>query len=317
MKKSAVLSVLFLLLACKGQMAELLELDIAITSIPEGIAVDPKTGDIYISSLHLDKITRSAANGKNSTDVVGSGQYGYTTGVGMETARNLLFALGSDNRTKKSLLLQIDLKNDSLVNRASLPDSIPGYFNDLALDENMNAYITDTEFHKVYKYDSHTDNISPFMENEQIKYPNGIAISDDGSKLFIDSYSAGIRIVDIQSRQILNVPHQPSAEKGIDGLKYYKNSLYAVVNGAAVDPSAHGLYRFRLSENEETIVSMTPIAINHAKMEIPTTVDIEGDRAYLLLNSQLENLDQQRNEIIEPAKLSKTYVLKLDLKSMD
>jgi hypothetical protein len=90
-----------------------------------------------------------------------------------------------------------------------------------------------------------------------------------------------------------------------------------VVNGAAVDPSAHGLYRFRLSENEETIVSMTPIAINHAKMEIPTTVDIEGDRAYLLLNSQLENLDQQRNEIIEPAKLSKTYVLKLDLKSMD
>lgn len=308
------MALLFLSLACGRPATQLLELDIAPDSIPEGIAVHPETGDIYVSSVHLDKITRSAPEGRNGVDVIRSGEYGYTAGVGMEVFQNSLLALGSDNRKKKSLLLQIGLSNDLLVNRFTLPDSIPNYFNDLAMDNDMNAYITDTEFHKIYKFDSKRAAITLYMENEQIQHPNGITISADGSKLFIDSYLSGIRIVDIQSGQILNGPHPPSAGKGIDGLKYYQNKLYAVLNGAGMDYSAHGLYEFQLSSNEETIVSAAPVAINHPKMDIPTTVDIVDDTAYLLLNSQLENLDQATHEIIARTKLTKTYVLKIDLK---
>ena len=48
-------------------------------------------------------------------------------------------------------------------------------------------------------------------------------------------------------------------------------------------------------------------------MNIPTTFDIVGDRIYLLANSQLENLDQDKNEILRKEELTNTYIIVIDL----
>jgi len=48
-------------------------------------------------------------------------------------------------------------------------------------------------------------------------------------------------------------------------------------------------------------------------MNIPTTIDIVDGYAYILANSQLDNLDQDKNEIIDPENLTNTYVLKVKL----
>lgn len=293
-----------------GEEIETIVLDIDPSTIPEGIAVHPASKDIFISSVHLDKITKSNSQGKNSTDVIPPKHLGYTAGVGMGIKRNYLFALGSVNRKKQSMVLQIDLMGNEIVNSFKTNDSIPNYFNDLAIDNGLNAYITDTEFHKIYRLDYRTGTIALFLENEQIKYPNGIAISEDGSKLFIDSYTSGIRIVDIKTKTILNAVHLPSANKGIDGLKYHGKNLYAIINGGN-DRARHGLVRYRLSEDESSIIQTDEILMNHTKMNLPTTLSIVDDEIYVLANSQLDNLDQEENTIIDLKLLDTIYILKV------
>jgi hypothetical protein len=41
---------------------------------------------------------------------------------------------------------------------------------------------------------------------------------------------------------------------------------------------------------------------------------VVGDEYYCIANSQLPDLDQERNEIIDSTKLTDTYILQYDLK---
>lgn len=312
MKILYYITIVLLLYACSSNPIKVIELNIDKSTIPEGIAVYPKTKEIYISSIHLDKITSSDPSGTTSKDIIRQNAKGYSAGVGMDIKDNYLYALGSNNRQKKSVLLKLDLDTNEIINSFSLPDSIANYLNDLALDCNHNAYITDTEFHKIYKYNSTSGKIELFIEDEQIKYPNGITLSSDQSKLFIDSYESGIRIIDIKTKKILNKPHKQSIKIGIDGLKYYNQYLYAIRNGGK-DKSKHGLYRFKLSNTEDDILNKESILINHPKMNIPTTISIVDGYVYILANSQLDNLNQEENKIISPDSLDYTYIIKMKI----
>ncbi len=302
---------IILLISCKNRSKiEVILLDIDKATIPEGIAVDPENGNLFISSVHLDKITKSNKDGKNSIDVIPTHLKGYSAGVGLEIKQNFLFALGSINRKKESIVLQIDLENNSVVNSFELKDSIPNYFNDLAIDNNLNAYITDTEFHRIYRLDYKSGIIEVFIEHEQIKYPNGIAISEDQTKLFVDSYTSGIRIIDLMSKKILNQNHEQSAKRGIDGLKYDKQHLFAIINGGN-KKEKHGLVRFKLSQEEDKILESEELLMNHPKMDIPTTLSIVNEQVYILANSQLDNLDQKNNKIIDPKQLNEICIIKI------
>ncbi|EZH74609.1 hypothetical protein ATO12_12650 [Aquimarina atlantica] len=290
---------------------EVLTLDIDKTTIPEGIVIHPETEEIFISSIHLDRITKSDENGENSSIILSNENCGYTIGVGMEIYKNQLYALGSFNRKKISKLFIKNL-NDTIVQCISLKNGKPSYFNDLAVDDNGNAYITDTDSHHIYRYDVQRNEITTFLANKQIQYPNGITISPDNTKLFIDSYSHGIRIVDIKTKKILNQIHQPTAKRGIDGLKYYNGDLYAIVNGGK-NRTKHGLYKISVSEKEDDILNVEPVLVNHPKMDIPTTVSIRNKTVYILANSQLLNLNQDKNVIIDPDKLHSVVVIKVKL----
>jgi sugar lactone lactonase YvrE len=143
---------------------------------------------------------------------------GYSQGVGMALFKDTLYALGSINRQKRSKLYKINISNNELIKSYALADDKSSFFNDLAIDQNQNAYITDTEFHKIYKYNYNSGTIDLFLENDAIKYPNGITISKDQSKLFVDSYFTGIRIIDLGTKEILNDVDEFNKNIGIDGL---------------------------------------------------------------------------------------------------
>jgi len=183
------------------------------------------------------------------------------------------------------------------------------YFNDLVVDSEGNCYITDTENNHIYRFDSKTKEISHFLSNEQIEHPNGIAISRDENKLFVDSYSHGIRIIDIHSKNILNHIHSPTAERGIGGIEYHQGKLYFIVNGIK-DKSQHGLYSLDIIDEESDFGNLDPVLVFHEKMNIPTTLTIVKNCMYLLANSQINLLDQEKNIIYEPSKLTKTFILK-------
>ena len=183
------------------------------------------------------------------------------------------------------------------------------FFNNLAIDKKGNCYISDTDHHRIYKYDNENRDIRLFYLNEQIENPNGISISSDQTKLFVYSYSHGIRIIDIESKTILNKLHSPTAQWGVGGIKYHKGKIFFIVNGIK-DKSQHGLYSLDLIENETEFGNLDPVLVFHKKMHIPTTLSIVQNQLYMLANSQLDLLDANTNTIIDSSKLTDTYVIK-------
>lgn len=303
--------ILLTLISCNSSDIETFVLPIGKATIPEGIAVEPRTKDIYVSSIHLDQLVRCNAKNNKVEIIFNKAEHGYSMGAGLDIYDNRLYALGGYDRDSFSMLYIKNLGTDRVLSFKA--DSLgKTYFNDLAIDNKGNCYITDTDNHRIYFYDNTTRTINTFLIDDQIEYPNGIAISDDQSKLFVDSYSHGIRILDIATKKILNTLHSPTAERGIDGVKYHKGKLYFIVNGIK-DKSQHGLYSLDLLDNETELGNMDPELVFHEKMRIPTTFSIVGNDFYVLANSQMDLLDQGNNTIIDTSKLTDTYVLRIHL----
>ncbi|WP_411030472.1 SMP-30/gluconolactonase/LRE family protein [Spongiimicrobium sp. 3-5] len=310
MKKLAFVFVCFLFCGCHAQ-TKLITIDYDKALIPEGIAVDSLTNKIYLSSIYRKKIIETDLVSGNSKDFIDSIQYGYKGGIGITIKDNKLFALGAQKKDSlwSSILLVLNLDNGALVNKY-LPKPLDNQLmNDLAIGPTNDIYITDTEQHLIYKLQYPEGNIEPFLEDEQIKYPNGIAISDDGNTLFVDSWTTGLRIIDLKTKKVLNVKSEET--RGIDGLKYHNGSLYAIKNAGSKE--THGIYRIALNEAHSEIKGIVPLLVNHPKMNLPTTFAISDGYLYILANSQLLNLNQDNYTLVDENNLTNTYILKLKI----
>lgn len=294
---------------------KIIEIDYKKDLIPEGITIDPSTQTIYLSSVHQHKIIAYDLKTKAAKDFISTDEKGYGTGVGMIAKDGKLFTLSSQkiNGKNRSSLLVFDLQTAALLNSYQLKDTMSHFMNDLAISANNQIYITDSEIHRIYKLDYPNGAIDVFLEDEQIQYPNGIAVADEDSKLFIDSWTSGVRIVDITTKAILNKKNEATAEIGIDGLKYYKGDLYAIRNSGK-DKKQHGLIQIRLNESETEIMEVKNILLGHEKFNLPTTFCVHHGQAFIIANSQMDNLDQNINQIINPTELTNTYILQQKIK---
>ena len=80
------------------------------------------------------------------------------------------------------------------------------------------------------------------------------------------------------------------------------------------DPINYGLIKINLSKDEQNVIDVVPLLMNDPLMNIPTTIDVVADVIYILANSQMENLNQETNEIIDSKLLTNTFVIKYPLK---
>ncbi len=280
--------------------------------IPEGIVVHPSQDKIFISSIHQRKIIQTNKKGTTSSDFIASHQHNYLGGVGLEIKDNKLYALGSnmENKVWKSIFLVFDLKTNEVLHSFPMRDTMSILLNDLAIGEDDKIYISDTFGHKVHIADLKNKEIRTFIKDETLQYPNGIAISNDKTKLFVASSNDGIRIIDIATRKILNPPNEITSNLGLDGLKFYKGKLFALRNGGWKEKEKHGLYEITLNQNLTKVEAINPLLMNHEKMNLPTTFSIHNDFIYILANSQLDNLEQNKNEIKNRQSLTDTYLIR-------
>lgn len=303
--------VLLFSLACQTEQNPIvISYDSAL--IPEGIAVDAKEEKLYLSSIHQSKIAVTDLKSNQSKDFISSGQNGYKTGVGMTVRNGKLFAIGSGMVNDSFSVLNVwDLKTKAFLYQFTYKDTLAQFMNDLAISQSNQIYITDTKRHRIYHLDYPDGKMQVFLESEELLYPNGIAISDDNTKLYVGSWMNGIRVIDIATKQILNDKNEATGQPGVDGLKFYSDKLYAMRGSG--DPANHGLMEIGLSENNEVLSEPRYLLKNLEYFSTPTTIDIANNTVYVLANSQLGNLDQDKNEIIDPDKLTATYILKYKL----
>ena len=303
--------------ACSNQPKEqirVIEIDCQNDLIPEGIAVHPETGDIFLSSLHLKKIVKAGNDGQNTRNLIEPGRYGFRAGVGMDVVNDKLFAISSsmEDHRGKSPVLVLNPHDGRLMESYTYQDTARHFLNDLAVSSDERIFITDSDNHRVFKIND-SGEFEILIESEEIAWPNGITISGDSRRLYIASWMYGIRVYDLILRQFLNERDTTGLTNAIDGMRYFNNTIVAVQNGFS-DSTRHAVVQYFLSEDGSRITGADTLTINHPKMNVPTTLDVVNGKVYVIANSQLHNINQPANQIIDPSQLEPTYILKIDLK---
>jgi len=301
------------LISCQKKDLEIINLHFQKDLIPEGIAIDPANLTIFLNSLHRDKIVTSNIDGTNPKDFIQSNQYGYLSGFGMLIKGDTLFALGNSlsKITSKSVLLLLNKNTGSFIKSYSPTDTTFKYLNDLAVCKNGDIYITDSETNRIYTIEHSEDSLKVYIESDEIKYSNGIAVSDDNKHLYLASYEKGIRVVDLATKQIIN--NSNPEYTGIDGMKFYRNSLIAMLNAKAKHEE-RGVYRFILNQEEDSIIKKEKIISFSDSTHIPTTFAIVDGYIYFNMNSQIDKLEVRNNSITDQDKLQDYKLMKVKIR---
>lgn len=281
--------------------------------IPEGIAYDSLKNEIYLSSIYKNKIVKISAK-KPKIDFIKTNQNGFGGGLGLhiDSRNRLLYACWGDIVAGKyrTGIFVYHLDTQKLVKSFALPnDTLPHFFNDLTIHTNGTAYITNTFDHSIWEWKKAEKEPIKCTFTGEIKYPNGICLADDRQLLLVASANS-LLAIHLDSKQIkeLQVPESEFSTKSLDGITFYKNSIIAVQNSAK-DKTKHKILRYFLDATTSKIEKTQVIDANNLFFDIPTTLVLASNQLYVLANSQMENLDENKS-IKHKSKLKKIIILK-------
>jgi len=301
-----------LLAACTSKMPNEYVLD-EKDLVPEGIAYSEKKDAFYLTSVTKSKIISVDRETGIQTDFIFEQEFGYQPGVGIwvDDARNELHALGGYYLLADSLssLFTFDINTHKLLKRYNLSDK--HFLNDMVVDATGNIFLTDTKDASVFILKNGADSFELFYQSPEIELPNGIAISDDNSKLYIASMSKGIKVLDISSKRILNETDTLDISTGIDGLEFYKGHLYGIQNGNR--SNGFNFRKLVLNEAQDEILDIEIIDSGNPDLYVPLTFCFAKNKAVVIGNSNLGHLNQETMQFSESDTIPKTKLLVYEL----
>lgn len=292
--------------------------------LPESIAYDPVEQNFYLGSTRKGKIIRFSST-RETTDFIRPRQDGLWMIIGMKVdpSRRILWVCSSGGENLEDYMLndaregrpagifKYNLDTGKLIRKYVL-DKIGEvhFFNDLIVANNGDVYATHMfDEHAIYKISNKNDVLEKFISSENIKYPNGLAFSDDGSKLYV-AHSEGIAIINLENNKVLPLKVleglKISRRESIDGLYCHKNTLIGV------QPDIHTIQRFFLSIDGTEITSSQRLEVNHPMMNNPTTGEIVQDHFYYIANAQFGSFNED-GSIYPMERLYEPVILKVNL----
>jgi len=251
---------------------------------PEGIAYDERTQLVFVSSTTNGTVFRGSASDETLTPFLPPGEDGRTTAIGLEVdnAGHLFVAGGGTG-----FVWVYDALTGDLI--AALPTgSSPTFINDIAVDKDGIAYITDSMspvIHRVRPNAAGGYTIERWLElaGTPIVYGpgfnlNGMVVSPSNQYLFTVQTNTGkIYRIDIATKAIVQLDVGGATFPNGDGLWMRGNTLYVLQNQQAI------ITEIRVQPNQArgTVVGQT----TDPSFMVPTS--LVGARGRLLVvNSQ-------------------------------
>ncbi|MBD2705490.1 hypothetical protein IC229_33070 [Spirosoma sp. BT702] len=282
------------------------------TLIPEGIALDPATGDTYLSSLFQNKIVHySSGHEYNFTAQRQDGLYA-TLGMKINPATQELWVCSAADRGPdkgKSGLFRYQLSSGKLIKKYLVSNQQATHlFNDLVIGPSSEVYLTDSEAGRVYVLKDGADTLARFTDANFI-YPNGIAIDAAGKHLFIADFR-GLHRLDLPSGRMVSISDGGRTYlTGIDGLYYTEGTLLAIQDSGHQDDR---IVRFRLDADQQNVVNAEVLQTTHPDFETPTTGCLYKNAFYYIANSQLRKITSD-GKLSDPASLKRPIIMRLNL----
>jgi hypothetical protein len=281
--------------------------------IPEGIAVDEKSKNLFVSSIQKNKIIVFTAEGFIE-DFVASGKDGLKQVLGMKVYNGQLWACNNtpehDTTHREANIHVYDLTTRKLLKRITISDGRKHLFNDLDILRNGDAYVTDSDGAGIYVIKNGSNKAEPFIKGGTIPYPNGITSSADEKKIIVSTGGGqGIVSIDLVTKEIKSISHPKYLLIGADGLYRYNNKLIAVQNVTFPE----GIIEMQLSPDGTSITEIKHLLVGAPEFDTPTTGVIWGDDFYFIANSQLTQINGGGGKIKNPEKLKDPLIMKIKL----
>lgn len=269
--------------------------------IPEGIAHDPREDRFYVGSLHHGQIVRVTPGGEVAAFTEpGQDGVGQVIGIRVDAERRRLWAatLAPDSLAPRfqrgrggwSALHVYDLANGRLLARYPAPDSTrPHLLNDIALTPGGDVYVTDSEGAALYHLPAGGAALERVHGGAHFTYPNGIAVSADGSRLHV-AHAEGVSTLSLTGGSAARVERLTAPEGvtlgGIDGLYACGTGLLAVQRLLDFQQVS----RIELSADGRTAVAVHPLERRHPAHDAATTGAIAGGAFHYIADARLARL---------------------------
>lgn len=223
-------------------------------SVPEGVAFDSKTGRFFATGLLSGAVTQiDAATGEERPFFTPTGQPQQLSGAKVDEARRRLWVCASELQRMSGGVIVFDV--DTGAQLAAFELSRAGICNDVALDADGVAYVTDSFQPVIYRVDLASGRAEEFVRDPKMTAPpgamglNGIAVTPDDkyviagftspSKLFVVPRAGG-EVHEISlSGDPFAVP-QSFQFAGADGIIFIGAHLYVVNNGGVQEVTFTG-----------------------------------------------------------------------------
>lgn len=253
---------------------------------PEGIAYDQASGSVFVSSTTDGTIFRGDDSEETLAAFLAPGADGRTTAVGLEVDDDgHLFVAGGAT----GFVWVYDGATGALIERMS-GGSSPTFINDIAVDADGVAYITDSMSPVIYRVipdgaGGYTLERWLALTGTPIVYTtgfnlNGIVVSQNNRYLFtIQSNTGKIFRIDIATKEIVQVDVGGAVFTAGDGLWLRGTSLYVLQNQQEL------ITEIRLQPNQArgTVVS----SATDESFRFPTSL-VGARGRFLVVNSQFD-----------------------------
>lgn len=283
--------------AVKPEPTPRIEFD-ALESYPEGIVFDKTANVYYVSSARLGNIGKVSPQG-TYTILHGDTTLKSTYGLKIHPDGKKLFACVSDanyskytnpaTRMKMARLIAVDIQSGKKVSDVDLSSLLPGkhFANDLAFDNQRNAYITDSFAGAIYKV-TPDGKASVFAKDELFKTEgvglNGIVFHPDGYLIVDNSAKGQLFKVTLNNPKTVQKIMIDQFFLGADGLVLNdKNNLTMVVNGGT-----DKIYKLTSNDNWQTAMVSSSTAATD-RFTYPSTATLNGTDTWIM-NAQFNQL---------------------------
>lgn len=260
---------------------------------PEGIAWDPQTSRLFISSFN-GAIWQVGTDGAIAPFAGPDAGLREVAGLKVDPGRRLLWAassvfpdaFGIEGEPKPdaglTAVFAFDLDSGRKLRECPL-DERPAMhgFNDMALAANGDVYVSDSPASIVWMLPAGECRLERVLHDSRMGFPNGIALSADDTRLYV-AHIEGLSVIDLNSRRRtqLEVPAD-AAVNSMDGLVRDGHDLI----GIQPSPFLARAIRIRLGDDGRSVAGVTIVSSRPPVEQSQATGTVAGAHYYSVAGS--------------------------------
>lgn len=264
--------------------------------IPEGLAYDPVRKRLFVGSVRHRRVVAVDADGTESP-FIAAGAHGLGSVMGMraDPARNRLWIASATTPQMRPRagehatgVWAFRLDDGAFVARHLLDAPDGATVGDVLLAADGALFVSESRFGGVYELHASTGRFDAVIAPGRLRSPQGLALSDDGRRLYVADYSTGLHALDRSDGTLTRLPLAAGVhDYGIDGLYRDGDALIGIQNLFA----PHRVARFSLGEDGLSVVGVQVLDAALPDYSDPTLGVVVDDSLLYVANSQWDRFD--------------------------